>query len=282
MVRSSHLFFSGQFFFSSADRGSSLMAGLSSPKWRLYDHLINSVPSEALAQEATLGAYWVAIKSSQGGTGLAHILPHENKTGQPTAQSWVGRPLRDLARLIKSWDLTETAVGLAAVTAAANSALLLGGLSSQSPEAGEAAFDRHLEVARGKKVAVIGHFPHLEMMAQVAREFYILERDPQPGDLPDTAAEYVLPEMEVVFITGSSLANKTLPRLLELAAGAWVGLVGPSAPLLPSLFDFSLSSLSGTVFNDFPRVAEAIAQGVVSSLFRHGGFRVNLGPDFRR
>ncbi|MDR2141832.1 MAG: DUF364 domain-containing protein [Deltaproteobacteria bacterium] len=258
------------------------MAGLSSPKWRLYDHLINSVPSEALAQEATLGAYWVAIKSSQGGTGLAHILPHENKTGQPTAQSWVGRPLRDLARLIKSWDLTETAVGLAAVTAAANSALLLGGLSSQSPEAGEAAFDRHLEVARGKKVAVIGHFPHLEMMAQVAREFYILERDPQPGDLPDTAAEYVLPEMEVVFITGSSLANKTLPRLLELAAGAWVGLVGPSAPLLPSLFDFSLSSLSGTVFNDFPRVAEAIAQGVVSSLFRHGGFRVNLGPDFRR
>jgi uncharacterized protein (DUF4213/DUF364 family) len=134
-------------------------------------------------------------------------------------------------------------------------------------------------MARGKKVAVVGHFPRLEKLRDAAREFSIIERDPQPGDLPDAAAEYLLPAMEVVFITGSSLANKTLPRLLELTANAYVGLVGPSVPMTPILFQEGIDSLSGTVFLDFPRIAKAIAAGESSSLFRHGGFRVNLSPD---
>ncbi|MDR1578351.1 MAG: DUF364 domain-containing protein [Deltaproteobacteria bacterium] len=256
--------------------------GFSSPQWRFYDHLIDSVPQAATIEAATFGLYWVAIKSSQGGTGLAYILPHQARTPLPAPESLIGLKLARLAERIKSWDLTETAMGLAAVTAAANSALLQGGLTAQSPEAGTAAFDFHLSRAKDKKVAVVGHFPHLENLRRVAKEFYILERDPQPGDLPDTAAEYLLPEMEMVFVTGSSLVNKTLPRLLELAAGAWVGLVGPSVPLLPSLFDFPLSSLSGSVFVDYPLIAKAIKEGQTSSLFRYGGFRVNLGPNFRK
>ncbi|MDR1608268.1 MAG: DUF364 domain-containing protein [Deltaproteobacteria bacterium] len=212
-----------------------LRVAFSSPKWRFYDHLIDSVPQSATVVEATLGRYWVALKSDQGGTGLAHILPHEPRETSPDPRSFLGLKLRALASRLKSWNLTETAIGLAAVTASANSNLLLGGINGQSPEAGTAAFDYYVNLAKGQKVAVIGHFPHLENLKSVAKEFYIIERDPEPGDLPDSAAEYILPAMDVVFVTGSSIVNKTLPRLLELSAGAWVGLVGPSVPLLPSL-----------------------------------------------
>ncbi|MDR1608119.1 MAG: hypothetical protein LBT38_06895, partial [Deltaproteobacteria bacterium] len=45
--------------------------------------------------------------------------------------------------------------------------------------------------------------------------------------------------------------------------------------------DLALNSLSGTVFHDFPAIARAIQEGQTSSLFRYGGFRVNLGPDYR-
>ncbi|MDR1394965.1 MAG: DUF364 domain-containing protein [Deltaproteobacteria bacterium] len=253
-----------------------------SPRWELYDHLLASVPEDAVAAEAAFAPYWAAILSSRGGTGLAHILPHpQNDTPAPEPGSIIGRPLRELARGLKSWDETETAIGLAAVTASANSALLAAGLSPASPESGEAAFEYYLELARGRKVAVIGHFPGLDGLRKAASEFYILERQPEKGDLPDTAAEYLLPDMDLVFITGSSLVNKSLPRLLELAREAHTGLVGPSVPLLPSLFKFSLSSLSGTVFHDFKTIAKAIADGKTASLFKYGGFRVNLGSDFQ-
>jgi uncharacterized protein (DUF4213/DUF364 family) len=66
-----------------------------------------------------------------------------------------------------------------------------------------------LEKLRGKRVAVIGHFRDLERIAAVCH-LSILERRPEPGDLPDTACEFVLPEQEVVIMTATTLINKTL------------------------------------------------------------------------
>jgi uncharacterized protein (DUF4213/DUF364 family) len=251
-----------------------------SPLWEIYDGLIDSVPVAATVAEVVSAQYWVAVKSSLGGTGVAHILPHPDPTPLPEPRSLIGRSLKDVAQAVKSWDETETATGLAAITASANSALLAAGLTADSPQSGQAAFDKFLELARDKKVAVVGHFPNLEPVEKVAKEFFILERQPQAGDLPDTAAEYLLPDMEVVFITGSALVNKSLPRLLELAKSAFIGLVGPSVPLCPSLFDYSVNCLSGTVFNDYPKIARAVLEGRTTSLFKYGGFRVNLEPGF--
>jgi uncharacterized protein (DUF4213/DUF364 family) len=253
-----------------------------SPNWQFYDLLIESVPLKPQVADAAFSRLWVAIKSSSGGTGLAHILPSKGRKAIPDPSSLLGVSLRDLAGRAKSWDPLEAAIGLAAVTAAANSALLAAGLTAQSPEARKSsAFDHWRHVAENKKVAVIGRFPGLEKLKSVAKELSVLEIDPQPGELPDTAAEYVLPGMDAIFITGSSLANKTFPRLLALSANSWLGLVGPSVPLVPLLFNkYSIDSLSGTVFDDFPRIAQAIQLGHATSLYNFGGFRVNLGPAF--
>jgi uncharacterized protein (DUF4213/DUF364 family) len=84
-------------------------------------------------------------------------------------------------------------------------------------------------------VGVIGHFPRLESLAWVAAEMFIFERIPQPGDYPDSAAEYLIPTCDVLIITGTSVINKTAPRLLELAQGLEIYLVGPSVPLCRDL-----------------------------------------------
>ena len=69
----------------------------------------------------------------------------------------------------------------------------------------------------------------------LAKNYFILEREPKPGDYPDSACEYLLPQCDLAVITGSAAINKTLPRLLELCRGAEVVLTGPSVSLCPAL-----------------------------------------------
>jgi uncharacterized protein (DUF4213/DUF364 family) len=67
---------------------------------------------------------------------------------------------------------------------------------------------------KGKKVAVVGHFSLVEKQLGCKCSLSILEREPEGTDFLDSACEYILPEQDFVFITGMTLTNKTLPRLL--------------------------------------------------------------------
>jgi uncharacterized protein (DUF4213/DUF364 family) len=127
----------------------------------------------------------------------------------------------------------------------------------------------------GKKVAVIGHFPGLQKVADVA-ELTIFERRPMEGDLPDFAAEYVLPEQDYVFITGTTITNKTLPRLLELSASATVALVGPSVPLAPWWFDMGVDVLAGAVVVDKPAVWAHCQEGGHRGVFGNGALMIDI------
>jgi uncharacterized protein (DUF4213/DUF364 family) len=96
----------------------------------------------------------------------------------------------------------------------------------------------------GKRVAVIGRFPVIERLSGYS-DLKVIDRHPQEGELPDSASEYILPQSDVVLITGSTVANKTLPRLLELAGSAYTVLVGPSTPMSPALFEHGVDALAG-------------------------------------
>ena len=53
-----------------------------------------------------------------------------------------------------------------------------------------------------------------------------------------------------MLITGSSIVNKTLPRLLELCKNAYVVLTGPTVPLCPALLERGIDRLAGMVVTD--------------------------------
>jgi uncharacterized protein (DUF4213/DUF364 family) len=124
-------------------------------------------------------------------------------------------------------------------------------------------------------VAVVGHFPYLGRL-KASASLVVLERDPRPGDLPDAAAEYVLPFQDFVFVTGTAIINKTLPRILELSQKATVALVGPSTPLTPVLFEHGISALAGLVAENTPELAAAIQADSCESVFRSGARKINL------
>ncbi|PIX29638.1 MAG: hypothetical protein COZ65_01295, partial [Caldiserica bacterium CG_4_8_14_3_um_filter_35_18] len=123
------------------------------------------------------------------------------------------------------------------------------------------------EIGKGKKIVFVGHFCGLDKIRNVAKELVILERNPQQGDVIDTASEYVVPEADILAITGSTFANKSIERLLQLSRGYTV-VFGPSAPLSPVLFDYKVDLIGGSLILDKEKAIQAVSQGGKLSNFK--------------
>jgi uncharacterized protein (DUF4213/DUF364 family) len=183
--------------------------------------------------------------------------------------SVAGKPAAEVAAWVRSWDMHRASVGMAAINAVLNpdsGSLLQQSTLASGPVANLSVFEWFLPFIRGKKIVVVGRYPDLERY-QKQLDMTVLERQPGVGDLPDTACEYLLPQAEWVFLTGSSIANKTFPRLAELSSNANVVLMGPSVPWLPELADFGIDFLAGVSINEPAVLRRVIAEGGGKRIF---------------
>ncbi|MEY8352242.1 DUF364 domain-containing protein [Lachnospiraceae bacterium 54-53] len=238
--------------------------------WELYDSLIEPIPDDIKVEDYFAGIQWTSVTAG-GYTGAAATNPLQT---MPMVEKYIGdMSWKEAAGLIRSWNFTEASIGAAAVNAFYNQQNRIRRLEQEGTVrqlSGEDAFLAHKDDIKGKKVATIGHFCFSEKYLKEAGSCVILERNPMDGDYPDSACEYVLQDMDYVFITGFTLVNKTLPRLLELSRNARVILVGPSAALAPRLFDFGLWEIAGTVITDTKRTKELVKKGEHKAVIRSG------------
>ena len=114
----------------------------------------------------------------------------------------------------------------------------------------------------GKRVAIVGHFPFIPKIREIARELWVIEKNPTEGDLPETEVEAVIPMADVVAITGTALTNHTMDHLLGLCSpGAYVILLGDTVPLAPLLFDYRVDAISGTKVVNPELALRCVSQG---------------------
>jgi hypothetical protein len=114
----------------------------------------------------------------------------------------------------------------------------------------------------GQRVAIVGHFPFTERVRRAAAECWVVELHPRPGDLPAERAAEVLPQADVVALTGTSLINHTFDDLIGLCrSDAFVILLGGSTPLTPVLFDCRVDAVAGTRVVDVPAALRTVGQG---------------------
>lgn len=211
--------------------------------WELYGRLIDGVP-EGITVTRALVNRWTVVGTDAGTMGVA--MTYRGGPAGPE-QAVVGAGLHEVAALATSWDLRLASLGVAALNAwYARPERLAGRPGLVWDERAEAGA-RLVPALAGSRSAVVGHFSFVE---RLAGRTVVLERRPRGDDLPDPACEYELPGREVVAITGSALTNKTLPRLLELCAGARVHLVGPSAPPAPEAYPACVREIDGAVVVD--------------------------------
>lgn len=242
--------------------------------WEIYNDLIDLMPRGLEIKEFMAGINWSLVESLTSGMAMT---PREGETKISIAGHVAGMKVYEAAQLIKSWNNYEAALGLAAINSVINVPEKVEKLSGVplgiQPKV--SVFDFMKEEIRGKKVAVIGHFKGIEQYGELCW-LSVLERIPQTGDLPDPACEYILPEQDFVFITGTTLINKTLPRLLELSKNSYVTLVGPSVPMTPKLFKYGIDLLAGTVVTDRNRVWNLLKEGGSSEFFNNGASMVKM------
>jgi uncharacterized protein (DUF4213/DUF364 family) len=230
---------------------------------KLLDDLLATLPDGSLG-DVRVGAFWTAVVVEVDGRsscGLASTLRggHGHHHGGGAAVRDAGQLIecsaRELADLARSDSLMEASIGMAAINA-----LLLTKQEDQWVDLNAAhVIAKH---GAGRQVALVGHFPFIPQLRESVGKLWVLELRPQDEDLPADAAAEVIPQADVLAITGTTLINRTFEGLMALRRpDALVLVLGPSTPLSPILFDHGAHLLSGSVVEDIDSVLRAVAQG---------------------
>jgi uncharacterized protein (DUF4213/DUF364 family) len=161
---------------------------------------------------------------------------------------------RDLAQMAYSESLLEAAIGMAAI----NSLLEVDLDMCTELNAAELI----LQKGEGRKVAIVGHFPFIPRVREKAKTLWVIEKNPQQGDFSEEEADRLIPQADVVAITGTSLTNHTLEHLLRLCNNeSYIVMLGATVPLCPVLFDYGVHALSGTRVIDADLALRCVSQG---------------------
>lgn len=241
----------------------------------LLDALLATLPAGKIL-DVRVGAFWTAVVVETNGQtrcGLASTLRNDadhHHTDQPDvrdAGDLLARDTRALAELARAPSRLEASIGIATVNA------LL-------PRREEHWIDLNAEetiAARGagKRVALVGHFPFVPRLRERVGTLWVLEEQPHGDDLPASAATEIIPQADVLAITGTTLINHTFDALMALRrADALVLVLGPSTPLSPILFDYGVHILSGSIVEDVEAVLRGISQGATFRQLHRLGVRL--------
>ena len=241
---------------------------------RIYEELIRGIPAGLTADGVAMGPNWMLVKAPCG-CGVASVYDNgEHPTGR--MPQYEGIKLRGLGQLIDSPVLAEQGIGIAAINAYYNQSAYLKELEDSGLITISHTTNSFLEYGKmvtGKNVTFVGHFPGLEKHMVKARRVSVLEKRPQPGDLPAEQCNDVIPGMDYVFMTGATLANRTAPHLLELCRvvdKTKAIFVGPTTTMSKVLFDYGASELSGMIITDPDAAFEAVISGNHKAIFDTG------------
>lgn len=243
----------------------------------LYHMIESRAARNAFIQDVLLGLSWSSVRIADPATaeqscGLS-FSPASAPRNLPWPGSLSGRATADILPWLHHFESAEVAVALATANAIINrdspvlaQSTVIDAHKTQNIAPNLAVFAHFAPQLAGKNVAIIGRYPGLDRFREQF-SFRVIERNPQGDDLPDAAANYVLPESDWVFITASALVNKTLPHLLWLSRNAQVVLMGPSMPWLAEWAEYGVHHLAGVQVDDYDRLTRIIAEGGGTAIF---------------
>ncbi|MGR9073824.1 MAG: Rossmann-like domain-containing protein [Gammaproteobacteria bacterium] len=245
---------------------------MDNPK-RIYECLLDYCSSSRKIERVGVGLVWTVCQTRRHccvDSGLA-MTPAVSSRSLRWPGTLAGKSLKDIGRWVMEWDPLQAAVGMAAVNCSINDESVPAGtlLDALPGKANLTVFEHFLPLTEGCKVVVVGHYPGIE---EYVAEYgwQVLERMPEAGDYPDPACEFLLPDADWVFLSASTLPNKTFPRLAELAGSARTVLMGPTVPWLPELHAFAIDYLAGVEVCDHEALYRTAAEGGGVRIFETG------------
>jgi uncharacterized protein (DUF4213/DUF364 family) len=223
---------------------------------KLLDDLISALDLDTKVRDIRQGVFHTAVLTRN--CGLAATLPRDALRQNPPLVKEPGtlseKSVSELARMAYSESILEASMGMATI----NSLLEID--DDQCVELN--ARDLILEKGTGKRIAIIGHFPFTPLLQKRAKEVWVIEKNPQQGDLTEDEGQNVIPQADVVGVTGTAITNHTFEGLLQLfSPQAYVVMLGDTTPLSPVLFDHGVHAISGTKVVNIEQVLRCVSQG---------------------
>jgi uncharacterized protein (DUF4213/DUF364 family) len=204
-------------------------------------------------ERAVIGLFFTGVKLNTGVAGACatplRSIPEavccpSSAMAMPFPNKLRGRLARDLLKETAALSGIRRAVGIATMNALADMCWERRATPEVELRAGVDAYDA-ANIQAGEHVVVVGAFvPFLKALKRSGQPFTVLEMDPatlKPDELthfrPAAQAAQVVPEADVVLITGTTLLNDTIEQLLALCRpAARVVMVGPTVGLFPDAF----------------------------------------------
>lgn len=219
----------------------------------ILNSLISSIKEDHTIHQIHTGVHWTAVVSKHCGLSSTFQDPPPHRpidgVGNLTKKTAL-----ELAEFAKSDIQLEASIGMAALNS------LIDVDEKQCVELN--AFDVLAEKGKDKNVAIVGHFPFIPKLRKLAGTLWVLEMNPRPGDSHAEEAADILPQADVVGITGTSFINHTIDGLLALCKkDSWVMMVGATSPLSTILFNYGVDMIAGSKVIDPQKAIGCISQG---------------------
>ena len=223
---------------------------------KILDDLISMLKLDAPVREIRQGFFHTGVLTLH--CGLAATLPRDALRQKPPLVKEPGllreKSALELAQMAYSESILEAAIGMATI----NSLLDIDIKSCLDLNARELIAEK----GEGKRIAIVGHFPFIPKIREIAKELWVIEKNPREGDFTEAEAENLIPQANVVGITGTALTNHTLDHLLKLCGSkAYVVVLGDTSPLSPILFDYGVSAISGTKVINSELALRCVSEG---------------------
>lgn len=230
------------------------------------------------AKEIRIGVFYTGVVLSSGHAGMSYTPVQEipeavccpkSHARMPAAGTLLQLPISDLMEYALEDNALKSAVGIATINAL--SAILL---EEETCEYKPSAYGNALDLVRvtdQDTVVMVGAFPpFIKQLQEVAKRLFVIEKNPRiigKGDKidiePVARLEELIPQANILIITGVTLINQTLGPILKLAGKTSnIIVVGPTASVYPKpLFDRGVNIMGGVRITDPSKMIHLIGEG---------------------
>jgi uncharacterized protein len=229
-------------------------------------------------EDIRIGVFYTAAKLSTGDAGVAFtprdledtVCCPRSAAKMPASGKLKGKRALELTKLANSDNTMQRSVGIAVLNALSALQIKEQGVREAQIVKGADALDV-IEIKAGDKLVMVGAFvPFIKKLKGRSNELYVVDKHPQalkeeerhlwrsPASIAD-----IMPQADIVIITGSSMVEGGLDELLSACTKAReIILAGPTASAWPEpFFKRGVTVLAGISINDPDKLLQIVSEG---------------------
>ena len=228
-------------------------------------------------EDIRIGVFYTGVVLSSGHAGMSYTPVQEipeavccprSHAKMPAAGELLNFQITDLMDYALDDNALKAAVGMATLNAL-SAILLAEDACRYKPSAYGNALDL-VEITSEDTVAMVGAFPpFIKRIQEITKNLFVIDKNPKVVGKGDTIKiesadrlEEIIPQANIIVITGVTLVNHTLGPILKLAERATeIVVVGPTASVYPEpLFKRGVTVLGGVRITDAARMIHLIGE----------------------